>query len=61
MAVKDCTQGFAGKLYAPFSTNDVRAWAAAWMYRMDTSKVRYYDESKEFLDAWLLEVQVGVL
>ena len=61
VAATDCTRGFAGGLYAPFSTNDARAWAAAWMYKMDTSSTRYFNEAKEFLDAWLLEVQVSWL
>ena len=61
VAATDCTRGFAGSLYAPFSTNDARAWAAAWMFKMDTSSTRYFNEAKEFLDAWLLEVQVSWL
>ena len=58
VASTDCTAGFNGAQYAPFSTNDVRAWAATWMYRMDTSTMRYLNDAKTFLNSWLLEAQV---
>ena len=53
-----CTAGFAGSLYAPASLNDVRAWAAAWMYRMLPTRTSYLMDASTFLSAWYTETNV---
>ena len=57
----NCSAGFAGSLYNPPSTNDVRAWAAAWMWRMTPTRTSYLTDASTFLSAWYLETQVPLL
>ena len=61
VASKNCTAGFAGALYAPPSNNDVRAWAAAWLWRMSPTTSKYRIDASTFLSAWYQETGVRLI
>lgn len=61
VAATNCSAGFAGALYTPPSINDVRAWAAAWMFKLKPTRTVYLNQASDFLSAWYLETQVRPL